>query len=323
MPALSRRKLFLLGACAWTSKRAFAWQQTPDFSTGIRVVNVLATVRDKDGRIVRDLTADDFVLEEKGKPQAIRYFARQTGLPLTLGLLVDVSGSQRTVLEPQRNASLQFFHQVMREGSDSAFVLAFDRGIDLLQDLTSSLPELDSGLQKLVSIRDPGGKLPEHAQGTALYNAIFSAAQKIMSRQHGRKALIVLSDGVDTNSSKSLSAAIEECQREDTLVYTIRFYDQRILAFPLPASMPGPQQVLRDGKKGLLRMAERTGGGYFELPDFETLTKIFATIEDELRNQYSLGYTPPKGKPGYREINVSVKRKGLTVQAREGYFSTG
>jgi len=297
--------------------------QDATIKVDVDVVSILASVRDKKGALIPNLQKEDFTVVEDGKPQPIKYFTKETDLPLTIGLLVDVSGSQRTVLEPQRNASLQFFHQVMREGSDSAFVLAFDREIDLLQDLTSSLPELDSGLQKLVSIRDPGGKLPEHAQGTALYNAIFSAAQKIMSRQHGRKALIVLSDGVDTNSSKSLSAAIEECQREDTLVYTIRFYDQRILAFPLPVGTPGPQQVLRDGKKGLLRMAERTGGGYFELPDFETLTKIFATIEDELRNQYSLGYTPPKGKPGYREINVSVKRKGLTVQAREGYFSTG
>jgi VWFA-related protein len=321
MPAISRRELFLLGACAAPWTRAFGWQAAPDFSTGVRVVNVLATVRDKDGQIVTDLTQDDFVIEERGHPQTIRYFARQTGLPLTLGLLVDVSGSQRNVLEPQRDASFQFFHQILREGADWAFVLAFDKEIDLIQDLTSSLAELDTGLQKLVLNRDPYGKLPEHAQGTALYNAVFAAAQKIMSRQHGRKALIVFSDGVDTNSSKSLSAAIDECQREDTLVYTIRFYDQRLTEFALPPGTLGPQQQLRDGKKVLVRMTNRTGGGYFELPDAEGLDKIYASIEEELRNQYSLGYSPPKGKPGYRKISVSVKRKGLTVQARDGYFS--
>jgi VWFA-related protein len=320
MPVISRRELFLLGAFF---QRAFAWQDPPDFSTGVRVVSVLATVRDKDGRIVTDLTQDDFIVEEKRRAQPIRYFSRRSGLPLTLGLLVDVSGSQRNVIDPQREASFQFFHQILREGADSAFVLAFDRDIDLLQDLTSSLRELDQGLQKLVLNRDPYGKLPEHAQGTALYNAVFAAAQKIMSRQHGRKALIVLSDGVDSNSSKSLSAAINECQREDTLIYTIRFYDQRITAFTLPPGSPGPQQDLRDGKKTLLRMTESTGGSYFELGDMQMLGKIYADIEEELRNQYSLGYSPPKGKAGYRKISVSVKRKGLTVQARDGYFSAG
>jgi VWFA-related protein len=316
MPIISRRNFFLLGALPWTRSLA----QQPDFTTGVRVVNILASVRDKDGHIVTDLTQDDFIIEEKGHPQVIQYFARQSGLPLTLGLLVDVSGSQRTVLEPQREASLQFLHQVLREGSDWAFLLAFDREMDLLQDVTTSRAELDSGLQKLALIRDPSGKLPEHAQGTALYNAVFAAAQKVMSRQHGRKALIVLSDGVDTNSSKSLSAAVDECQREDTLIYTIRFYDQRLLAFPV-AGDTGPR--LRDGKKVLLHMSEQTGGGYFELPDMPALEKIFASIEEELRNQYSLGYSPAKGKPGYRKISVSTKRKGLTVQARDGYFSAG
>ncbi len=323
MPALSRRELFLLGACAAPWTRAFAGQATADFSTDVRVVNVVASVRDKDGHIVGDLTQDDFVVEEKGRAQSIKYFARQSGLPLTLGLVVDISGSQRNVIDAQRTAAFQFFHQVLRDGSDWAFVLAFDREIDLLQDLTTSLSELDSGLEKLVLNRDPYGKLPEHAQGTSLYNAVFAAAQGIMSRQHGRKAIVVLSDGVDTNSSKSLSAAVDECQREDTLIYAVRFYDQRLTAFPLPAGTPGPQQELRDGKKVLLRMTDRTGGGYFELPDMQMLPKIFSTIDEELRNQYSLGYTPPRGKPGYRKISVSVKRKGLTVQAREGYFATG
>jgi len=282
---------------------AFARPQDATFSTTVKVVNVLVTVRDKQGNLVRDLIKDDFTLAENGRAQTIRYFSPRSDLPLTLGLLLDVSGSQRTVLAEQRRASRQFFDKVLRK-DDQAFLLVFDRQIRFIEGL--NLPELDMKTNA--------------AQGTALYDAIVTASGRI-SRQGGRKALIILSDGYDTASSASLAAAIETAQRADALVYSIRFLDRDIFAFEVPESKGG-SPVPREGRKALERIAQETGGGYFDLSAAATLEKIYARIEDQLRNQYSLGFTPVGSRPGYRKVRVSVKRKGLTVQARDGYYWT-
>jgi hypothetical protein len=281
---------------------AFARAQQATFTTGVKVVNVLVTVRDKQGKQVRDLAKADFALEEDGHPQIIRYFSPRSDQPLTLGLLLDVSGSQRTMLAAQRRASDQFFGQVLRKGRDQAFIVLFDRQIELLPWL--ALPELDTKNAA--------------AQGTALYDAVVFAARKLAG-QAGRKALIVLSDGYDTSSSASLAAAVETAQRADTLVYSIRFLDRDIFAFEVPASQGG-SPVPREGRKALERIARETGGGFFDLAPAETLERTYNRIEDELRNQYSLGFTPAAGKSGYRKLHASVKRKGLTVQARDGYY---
>lgn len=294
----SRRDALRLAAGAIC---ALARAQQPDFSTGVKVVNVLVTVRDKQGQLVKDLTQDDFQLEEDGRKRPIRYFSPQAGEPLMLGLLVDVSGSQRTVLAEQRRASRQFLDQVLRPG-DRTFFVRFDRRIELLEDL--SLLDVDP--------KDTG------TRGTALYDAIVSAARGLAG-QPGRKALIVLSDGYDTSSSASLAAAVETAQRADALVYSIRFLDPGVFAFQVPASQGG-SPVPREGRKALERISKETGGTYFELTAVETLDKIYARIDQELRNQYSLGFTPVSKLPGYRKIRVSVKRKGVTVQARDGYF---
>ena len=280
--------------------------QQADFSTSVNVVDVLVTVRDKQGQLVRGLGKDDFTLEEDGRTQAIRYFSPRADLPLTLGLLIDASGSQRTVLAEQRRASRQFLDQVLRKDQDQAFFVRFDRQVEMLQDL---------------SLLDPDLKRPA-AQGTALYDAIVFAARRVAG-QRGRKALLVLSDGYDTTSSASLAAAVETAQRADALVYSIRFLDRDVFKFEIPAAQGG-SPVPREGRKALERIARETGGGFFDLTATETLQKIYSRIEGELRNQYSLGYTPSvtpaKGHAGYRKIRVSVKRKGLAVQARDGYY---
>jgi len=275
--------------------------QQPTFSTGVNVVNVLVTVRDKQGQLVKGLAKEDFTLEEDGRSQPIRYFSPQTDQPLMLGLLIDVSGSQRTVLAEQRRASQQFLDTVLRPG-DRAFLVRFDRRIELLEDLSSL--EVDA--------KDNG------ARGTALYDAIVSAARGLAG-QPGRKALIVLSDGYDTSSSAPLAAAVETAQRADALVYSIRFLDRDVFAFQVPASQGG-SPVPREGRKALEQIAKETGGTYFDLTAGQTLAKIYSRIDDELRNQYSLGFTPAGKRPGYRKIRVSVKRKGLSVHARDGYF---
>jgi VWFA-related protein len=283
----------------------FARAQQATFSTGVNVVNVLVTVRDKQGQLVRGLSKDDFTLEEDGRTQPIRYFSPQADQPLMLGLLIDVSGSQRTVLAEQRRASQQFLDQVLRP-TDRAFLVRFDRRIELLADLSSlDLDPKDNG-----------------SRGTALYDAIVSAARGLAG-QPGRKAMIVLSDGYDTSSAATISSAIETAQRADALVYSIRFLDREVFAFQVPASQGG-SPVPREGRKALERIAKETGGTYFDLTAAESLEKIYSRIDDELRNQYSLGFTPvasrEKRPSGYRKIRVSVKGKGLTVQARDGYY---
>jgi len=297
--ALSRRAALVL-LCT------LAKAQQPTFSTGVNVVNILVTVRDKQGQLVQGLSKDDFTLEEDGRIQTIRYFSPQSGQPLTLGLLVDVSGSQRTVLAEQRRASQQFLDQVLRKPQDQAFLVRFDRQVSLIKDLSLLEPDLEKNGTQGTN------------QGTALYDAIVFAARRI-SGQAGRKALIVLSDGYDTSSAAKISSAIETAQQADALVYSIRFLDRDVFAFEVPASQGG-SPVPREGRKALERIAKETGGTYFDLTAAETLGKIYGRIEDELRNQYSLGFTPVGNHPGYHKIRVVLKRKALTVHARDGYF---
>ncbi len=355
---VSRRDLLRWAAALAPASRLLAWQDDPKFSTGINVVNVLATVRDKQGKIAKDLVQDDFSIEEDGRPQTIRYFAKQTDLPLTIGLLVDTSGSERREIPAERRASYTFFEQVLREDKDKAFVLHFDREVELLQDVTSSrrdledaLHDLDSG-QPQLNRRGSGQQQPPYggggqgggqqgrgAGGTALYDAVMLASSELMRKQQGRKAAILLSDGEDNGSKVSLTSAIEAAQREDTLVYSIRFHDEDTgfsspvgrggrrggLGIPFPgqsggSQRPGGSRV--DGKKILQQISSETGGSYFEVSSKETLDKIYSQIEEELRNQYSLGYTSDQTGGGYRKIHVAVKEKNLIVQTREGYYAT-
>jgi len=350
-----------------------ATQQAPPPTTipvEVKVVNVLATVRKKKGEIVRDLTKDDFALAEDGRPQTIRYFTRETDLPLRLGLLVDTSGSQRRVLDQEQTASSTFLDQVLRVDKDKAFIIHFDREVELLQDFTSSRQKLDAAVQSL-QISQPqmsrqGGQGPQgdpnddpsdsqsypqqgsrrrggYGGGTHLYDAVYLAANEMMMKQSGRKALVVLSDGVDRGSKETLASAIEAAQRADTLVYSILFKDDQGYGNGgfgggrrggWGGGMGGgmgrrggggryPQESRPDGKKILERISKETGGRLFEGSKKEPIDQIFDSIQEELRNQYSLGYTPnpPDNEPGYHKITVTTKQKDLIVQARDGYFS--
>lgn len=207
----------------------------------VKVVTLPVTVRDKHGKIVRDLTKDDFTLQEDGRPQTIRYFSQEASLPLTLGLLVDTSRRQTSVLDAERNASRGFFDQMLVLPKDKAFLIHFDREVELLQDLTASREKLQVALEllKTPSDRDssngPSSNDPNdsrsgsrsHHGGTELYDAVFLASNELMKKQQGRKALIILSDGVDRGSKTYLESAIESAQRADTIVYSIYFADSR------------------------------------------------------------------------------------------------
>src|SRR3954468_2713389 len=213
-------------------------QENPTFSVNVKVVNVLATVRDKHGNIVNTLGKDDFTLEEDGRGQNIRYFTRETDMPLTLGLLVDTSLSQANVIDEERTASAGFTNDVLRADKDAAFLIQFAREVELLQDMTKSPVQMQSSLDKLNAPREDdntvvigggGGRHgggPGHGTrggGTLLYDAVYLASNEMMEKQKGRKAVVVLTDGVDHGSKMSLERAIESAQRADTMVYSIYF----------------------------------------------------------------------------------------------------
>jgi VWFA-related protein len=312
--------------------------QDTTFSAGVKVVNVLATVHDKSGKIISSLTKDDFELMEDGHPQTIGYFSRETDVPLTLGLLVDTSMSQRAVLGEERTASYRFLQKVLREDRDSAFLIHFDFEVELLQDLTSSREKLEKALDQ---IGLPRGERPQMRRpgegrggggggrgrfGTTLYDAILLASNEIMKPRQGRKALILLTDGRDSASKVPLSEAIEAAQRADTLVYSIYFAGQQPEAFRGRGGGRGRRRFFQtpqqrpDGKKILQRISEETGGAFFEVSKKLTVDQIYDRIQEDLRNQYSLGYPSTGTGNEFRKIKVTVKKKDLTVQAREGYY---
>jgi VWFA-related protein len=218
-------------------------QGATTMSVDVKLVTLPVTVRDQHGQIVRNLTKDDFVLQDDDRPQVIKYFSQDTNLPLTLGLLVDTSLSQRNVLDQERDASKIFLDQMLTDAKDKAFLIHFDREVELLQDLTSSREKLEAGLALLKTPQperngsgtaDPqsapgsGSGQPQmhRGAGTLLYDAIFLASNELMKKQQGRKALIVLTDGDDRGSKESLQSAIEAAQRADTVVYSILFADK-------------------------------------------------------------------------------------------------
>ena len=348
-------------------------QDVPTISVNVKVVNVLATVRDKHGEIVNNLARDDFRLEEDGRPQAIRYFSRETNLPLTLGLMVDTSLSQRNVLGEERRASYSFLDQMLRPDRDQAFVIHFDEQVELLQDVTPSKQKLEAALNEIELDHPqlasnggrgsqaggypgggyPGRRYPRYpgypgggggypggggrrggsAKGTLLYDSIYLASDEMMRNQTGRKALILLTDGVDQGSKDSLDTAIEEAQRTDTMVYGILFSDEN--AYPLQRHPdwgrgggrigfpPAQRQPGEDGKKVLQRMSQETGGRFFEVGKKQSIDQIYAEIQQELRNQYNLGFSSdrPPNQSGYRKLRVTTRQKDLQVQARDGYYA--
>jgi VWFA-related protein len=328
----------------------------PKIAVEVKTVSVLATVRDKHGKIISNLTKDDFQLDEDGRPQTINYFAHESDLPLRLGLLVDTSLSQRRLIDQERSASYSFLDHLLREDKDLAFLIHFDREVELLQEFTPSRPKLQAALQALQTPQYEGGGAGgagggrgggngggsgggrgrgSHGGGTLLYDAVFLAADELMSKQQGRKALIVLSDGVDHGSKETMAEAIATAQRADTIIYSILFADDEENARPGGFGMGGrggmgggrgggrypPQEQRPDGKKILEQISKETGGRMFKVSKKATVDAIYAEIEEDLRNQYSLAYTPDKGNTvGYHKIHLLAKPKDLVVQARDGYY---
>jgi VWFA-related protein len=344
-------------------------QSPATISVETKLVTVYATARDKKGKIVANLNKEDFKLDEDGQPQTISHFVRDTDVPLTLGLLVDTSYSQRGSLDDERKASYTFLDHMLRD-KDRAFVIHFDREVELLQDLTPLRPKLQAALQLLdASPRDTSSdddQSSEHRHaGTLLYDAIYLASDELMKKQQGRKALFVLTDGVDHGSRKTLEDAVEAAQRSDTLVYSILFPGVEDdhphehhgggghggwggmgggwpggggTGWPGGGGNPGgggpgggggggghryPEESHEDGKKVLDRISTQTGGRLFEVSKKLPVDQIYAAIEEELRSQYSLGYSPSPADTGagYHKIHLTTTANDVTVQARDGYYT--
>jgi VWFA-related protein len=309
----SRRRFLLSAGCAlWLRPRAVG-QEVPTFSTEVKVVNLLATVRDKKGKILTDIRQDDFTLSENGRPQTIRYFSRESDLPLTLGLLVDTSLSQGKVMDAERGASFRFLDQVLREDKDQMFIMQFDIRVRMRQELTSSRRKLDDALA-YVDTPSYSQLRTQNGGGTLLFDAVVTAAEDIMRKPKGRKALIVLSDGGDNGSDTNLATAIDACLRSETLVYAILYSD---------SGYYGPFGGGREGRNTMQRLAEETGGGFFEVSKKLTIDQVFDLLQTELRSQYSLGFVSDVAVDisGFRKLQLSVKTKGLVVQAPERYWA--
>lgn len=330
-------------------------QQSP-ITVNVAAVNLLATVRDKHGNLVRNLSKDDFSLEQDAKPQTITYFAKESDLPLTLGLLVDTSLSQRRVLDQERTASRSFLDHVLREDKDKAFLIHFDHEVELLQDLTSSRQKLQAAIDQIHAPQfsqtssnggsggggsgdGRGSRGHGHGGGTLLYDSIYLASEELMKKQQGRKALIILTDGVDRGSKESLTEAVETAQRADALIYCILFADKeeghngggfggpRVGGGGMGGGRGGgyprrTEESRPDGKKVLEQLAKNSGGRFFEVSKKETIDKIYAHLDEELRSQYVLGYSPdkPDATPGYHKLHLTVKQKDAQVQTRDGFY---
>jgi VWFA-related protein len=299
----------LLASCV--SAQDVPQQDVPTFSASVNVVSLLATVRDHDGRVVNNLNPEDFVLTEDGVPQKIKYFSRESDLSLTICLLVDTSRSQTRVLGEESQASSAFLDKVLREGKDQACVVHFDEQVETLQGLTSSRADLQAALSRL--------SIPDHV-ATLLYSAVRDSSEDIMRKQQGRKAFILLTDGVAYKDPKSLETAIEFAQRADTIVYSIRFSDPAPIR-PIRAALYSGMK--EHGKLELERMAKETGGISYGVSKNRTIEEIYSQIEEALRNQYSIGYTPsrPSGDGKYHRIKLTAKDRHLLVTSRDGYYA--
>jgi VWFA-related protein len=281
------------------------------FSSSVKVVDVLATVRGKNNAIVRDLTKDDFILTEDGKPQVIKYFSQETDLPLTLGLMVDTSMSQQKVLEPELAASHRFVNQVLTD-KDKLFLMQFDSGIVLRQRLTNSHKSLEDALL-FVNVPSMGELERGIGLGTKLFDAVVQASNDILKTQENRKAMVLLTDGEDNNSDATVANAIEAAQRADTLIYSILFSDATF----------GGGGIGGRGKSWLERMSRETGGSFFEVSKKQSIDQIYQLMQDEIRSQYSLGFTSdhPVEISEFRKLKLTTKRKDLIVQTRERYWA--
>lgn len=296
-------------------------QNPADFVADAGVVLVSVTATDRDGNFVSDLRLEDFVLEDNGKPRTIENLWREDATPLTIGLIADTSGSQASVIPAHQRALTQFLSQVLRP-QDRAFLISIPYNVRMLVDVNQSASELQNGVNKLHSRTEKSPQFGEPCTPfkvfrkespctSPLWNAVRDAAVLRMQQAEGRKALILLSDGMDVKSQHTLTDAIEAAQRAGSPVYTI------------PTGGFLVQRLLGRGKSAMSKLSAETGGRSHGASDDAGFKKIFDEIETELRNTYILAFTAPAASRDreFHKLKVSSKRRGVTIRTRSGYFA--
>ena len=293
----------------------------------VDLVNVYFTVKAKDGTLVPHLSKDDCTVSEDKQPQTLKSFVAETNQPLTLGILLDTSGSQQNVLPLEQDVGSQFLSRVLRS-KDEAFLLSFDVDVDLLQDYTNS-PRLLTRAMNKAEINTAGGNgaagipgagggtVPVQGtpKGTLLYDAVFLASNQKMNQETGRKAMILLTDGEDEGSRVKIGDAIAAAQRSNVIVYTILIADRGFYG-----------GFGYSGFSAMKKMTEETGGRLIDVGNNgKKLEAAFQQIEDELRTQYVASYSPSNTKHDgtFRHLAVECRGDGLKVQVRKGYFAPG
>jgi VWFA-related protein len=283
---------------------------------GARLVTVTTLVRNRHGGPVKDLSEKDFTLKEDGKTVPIRYFDVDNNLPLTIGLLVDTSLSEKKFAEEQRKASRKFLHEMITRPQDRAFLERFDWHALILQSLTPDLRSLDIGLGGLLD--NPGEDQPA---GTVLWDAILATSDQIVSKEPGRRALIVMTDGEDVGSHASLRDAIGVSQLYDVPIYTILFTEKNAgFTGQMDPTLRGAMGTA-PGPAAMEELSQRSGGRAFAEAQMP-LDQIFQAIEEDLRSEYRLGFTPVKAPVGTKHtLQVKVARRGVDVDTRSAYYT--
>jgi len=298
-------------------------QSVDTLKVNVDVVQLFFNVKDKRGALIPSLAKSDFNIFEDGKPQTIKYFTAESNLPLTLGILIDSSGSQQRVLGMEKEVGSAFLNEILRP-KDEAFVISFDVDVNLLQDFTNSSHLLRAALDQAKINAPPsscggvpglgGGPLPcsSTPKGTVLYDAVYLAAHDELAREVGRKAMILLTDGQDEGSKLRISDAIEAAQKADSICYVLLIADRGFYGF---GGYSGSGQMKK--------LAEETGGRVIEVGNkLDKLKQGFDQIAQELRTQYNIGYTPTNSKRDgtFRKVEIRAPQ-GYKVQARTGYYA--
>lgn len=298
-----------------------ASSQQPDIQVDVTLVRVPFVAVDGNGKPIHDIGREELMLMEDGSPQEIKYLWTESDLPLTVGLVIDISSSQQGLVGKHREAVERFINRMMGP-ADHALLATVDEQPRLLVDLTASPAKLLGGAELVRQQRHAGELFGEPCQhparsdcaGTAIWDGVFHVARSILLRATGRKALVLLSDGLDLNSSvHGLSSAIEASQSAGVTVYTIKY-----LSAPYLAISP-PLLVVALRGRGMERIATQTGGLAFKNP--KDLDKVYGQIEEDLRSQYVLAYRP-KGAPvsgAWHRLEIQTTRAGVKVRAQTGY----
>jgi VWFA-related protein len=299
-------------------------QSVETLKVNVSAVQLFFNVKDKKGALIANLTRDDFEILEDGKPQTIKYFAAESNLPLSLGILIDSSGSPEQVLPMEKKVGAAFLSEILRE-QDRAFVIGFDVKVDLLQDFTNSVDALKSALNSAridigggrgIGIPSPGGTVAAALRGTLLYDAVYLASNDELSQHVGRKAMILLTDGEDQGSQMRITDAIEAAQKSDSIIYVLLCADR---------SFYGSGEY--SGKGKMKKLARETGGRVIEVGNkLDKLKDAFNQIAHELRSQYNIGYTPTNTALDgpLRRVQIYAKHdkdKDYRIQARTGYYA--